>query len=114
MEQPIFMTAVPPAFSAEGRHLIQNKVVPQLETYKATCIGLPTSLTDINMHDNTLIACNDQHLHCERDPPQPSTNSKQTHNHSSLWCTTTAVGFMYLPMNNVRSVRLSWIKKING
>jgi len=113
MEQPTFKTAAPPTCSTESRHFIFSKLCHNLKLRHS---HLLLSLADINTHDNTLIAYKDQHLCCEHDPPQPSidTNSKQMHDHSSVWCTTTAVGFMHLPMNNVRSVRLSWMTKING
>jgi len=117
MEQPTFKTAAPPAFSTASCHFIILKLCHNLQlTDTATCTHLQVSLVDINTHDNALIAYKDQHLCCKHDAPQPSidTNSKQMHNHSSVWCTTTVVGFMYLPMNNVRSVRLSWMTKTNG
>jgi len=114
--QPAVTTASP-AFSTESCHFIFLKAC---HNWKLTDAAVRTrfllSATDIDTHDNTLIAYKDQHLCCEHDPPQPSidTNSKQMHNHSSVWCTTTGVGFMHLPTNNVRSVRLSWMTKING
>ena len=114
-EQPTVTAAAPPAFSTESCHVIILKLYHNLQiTDVATCVRLPLSLVHIDTHDNTLRAYKD--LCCEHDPPRPSidTNSEQTHNHSSVWCTTTAVGFMHLPMNNVRSVRLSWMTKING